>query len=345
MTMPDRRQAQRTKSDEIIYVDMGPDNGGIVLDISDGGLAFCTAIPIQQADEVEFSLVVKGKGRIEGAGSVAWRNKAGRKCGVKLASNSADAAERLQQLAYPTHTAIQNISSNQTLLANEETQPNALPVCENDSPLLQPVQPPGPAPLPERSKSKSERGPFDVMTAEDLASMTPEKVIPGAAVRALAATFLITIFAVGAYSYRSGGKEGWAAFSGNSSASADPQPNSTTLAAEKHLPTADIGATGSTNGDASGASHDGGESELANALQLLQAASGQRDTSSAIKLLRVAVSSGNSTAETVLAEMYLEGDGVPRSCSQARALLTAASRIGSVEAKAKLQELNIAGCR
>jgi hypothetical protein len=98
MTMPDRRQAQRTKSDEIIYVDMGPDNGGIVLDISDGGLAFCTAIPIQQADEVEFSLVVKGKGRIEGAGSVAWRNKAGRKCGVKLASSSADAAERLQHI-------------------------------------------------------------------------------------------------------------------------------------------------------------------------------------------------------------------------------------------------------
>ena len=37
-TTAERRQAPRTKLVEIAYIGMGPENGGLVLDVSDGGL-------------------------------------------------------------------------------------------------------------------------------------------------------------------------------------------------------------------------------------------------------------------------------------------------------------------
>ena len=51
------------------------------------------------------------------------------------------------------------------------------------------------------------------------------------------------------------------------------------------------------------------------------------------------------TAETTLANLYVRGEGVPKSCDQARSLLSAASDRGSIEAKRKLAELNETSCR
>jgi hypothetical protein len=42
---PDRRQTPRTKLVEIAYIGMGPENGGLVLDVSDGGLSFHGTCP------------------------------------------------------------------------------------------------------------------------------------------------------------------------------------------------------------------------------------------------------------------------------------------------------------
>ena len=89
-----------------------------------------------------------------------------------------------------------------------------------------------------------------------------------------------------------------------------------------------------------------GESELILAWQYLEGQGGRpRDPVAASRLLWTAIEKGNLTAETALANLYLRGDGVPKSCDQARVLLSAASDKGSIEARQKLRELNQTGCR
>ena len=89
-----------------------------------------------------------------------------------------------------------------------------------------------------------------------------------------------------------------------------------------------------------------GESELILAWQYLEGHGGRpRDPVAASRLLWTAIEKGNLTAETVLANLYLRGDGVPKSCDQARVLFSAAADKGSVEARQKLRELSQTGCR
>lgn len=58
-----------------------------------------------------------------------------------------------------------------------------------------------------------------------------------------------------------------------------------------------------------------------------------------------ALEAGDSSAEVKLAQLYLTGDGVPRNCEQARILLRAASKKGSMEARQELRKLNSSPCR
>ena len=87
-----------------------------------------------------------------------------------------------------------------------------------------------------------------------------------------------------------------------------------------------------------------GESELAVAQQYLYGTYGRRDTTTGARWLWAAVKNGSATAEVLLADLYRRGDGVPKSCEQARVLLVAASRRGQVEATQRLRELNRYGC-
>jgi len=72
---------------------------------------------------------------------------------------------------------------------------------------------------------------------------------------------------------------------------------------------------------------------------------GVRDPSEAAKLLWKAVRKQNTAAAVLLSNLYLRGDGVPRSCDQARLLLVAAAKRGSPLAAQQLRNLESQGCR
>jgi TPR repeat protein len=69
-----------------------------------------------------------------------------------------------------------------------------------------------------------------------------------------------------------------------------------------------------------------------------------QDRSAEVTRLWSAVASGNYSAEVDLARLYLRGDGVPHNCEQAKVLLQAAGKHGSVEALQQLKELRTGGC-
>lgn len=93
------------------------------------------------------------------------------------------------------------------------------------------------------------------------------------------------------------------------------------------------------------AGDESGASDLRLAQRYLGGSMGVRDSSEAAKLLWKAVGKQNATAALLLSGLYLHGDGVPRSCDQARLLLVAAARRGAPQAAQQLRDLESQGCR
>jgi hypothetical protein len=84
---------------------------------------------------------------------------------------------------------------------------------------------------------------------------------------------------------------------------------------------------------------EGGVAELALAEKLLSGTTGARNSAAAASLLWKAVGKENKTAILLLSDLYAAGDGVPKSCDQARLLLDAALRKGTPGAANRLQNL------
>ena len=90
---------------------------------------------------------------------------------------------------------------------------------------------------------------------------------------------------------------------------------------------------------------DSGIADLRLAQRYLGGSMGVRDSSEAAKLLWKAVRQQNTTAAILLSQLYQRGDGVPKSCDQARLLLIAATKRGASQAAEQLRELESRGCR
>ncbi len=90
---------------------------------------------------------------------------------------------------------------------------------------------------------------------------------------------------------------------------------------------------------------EGGLPELQLAQRYLGGSMGVRDSSEAAKLLWKAVRKENTRAALLLSGLYVRGDGVPKSCDQARLLLVAATKRGSAQAAQQLRDLQSHGCR
>jgi hypothetical protein len=88
-----------------------------------------------------------------------------------------------------------------------------------------------------------------------------------------------------------------------------------------------------------------GTPDLQLAERYLGGGMGVRDSSVAAKLLWKAVRKENTAAAVLLSDLYMRGDGVPRSCDQARLLLVAAAKRGASQAAQQLRSLELRGCR
>jgi hypothetical protein len=85
--------------------------------------------------------------------------------------------------------------------------------------------------------------------------------------------------------------------------------------------------------------------ELATAEKYLNGGPGTtRDSAEAAQWLWKAVGKRNLEATLALSDLYVRGDGVPKSCDQARLLLDAAARKGAKAAAERLRNLQASGC-
>jgi hypothetical protein len=94
-----------------------------------------------------------------------------------------------------------------------------------------------------------------------------------------------------------------------------------------------------------GSSGDSTSADVRLAQRYLGGSMGVRDSAEAAKLLWKAVGKQNATAAILLSGLYARGDGVPKSCDQARLLLVAATKHGASQAAQQLRELEQRGCQ
>lgn len=81
----ERRLHVRQRLNSIVYVDIGMDNGGIVLNLSETGMGFQAAGPIGRERELDFKIrLLNSKTRIQVTAQVVWISKSNRQAGVRF---------------------------------------------------------------------------------------------------------------------------------------------------------------------------------------------------------------------------------------------------------------------
>ena len=112
MVTTDRRQTPRMKVMGLAYVNLDPDSGGIILDISEGGLCFRSTGPVKQTETIRFwysprshqimarqvEAQTRGVSRLIEAGSeLAWTDETRKKGGLRFTNLSAEAREQIRE--------------------------------------------------------------------------------------------------------------------------------------------------------------------------------------------------------------------------------------------------------
>ncbi len=80
----DRRLNLRKTPKHLGYLSLPPDNGGVVLDVSEGGLGFQAIAPIRAKGPIQFRFAIDSPTRIKAVGEVAWIDETGKGGGLRF---------------------------------------------------------------------------------------------------------------------------------------------------------------------------------------------------------------------------------------------------------------------
>jgi hypothetical protein len=330
----ERREKTRKVPDEFAFLQLEQDDGGTVLDISEGGLRFESFAPVQVNGPIHFWFSLNRRERIEASGELAWTDPERKSGGLKFLSLSEGARDLIRD--YIGHSSPRKLPAK---AAAREMDPVATFVSR-----ARPAQ----ASFSSAKKENRDASiPFPV-SAESMASgvLVPMKrhlaamrrqlhigLVIGAAVAAI-----VTFGAVKLPQYlhqnRSAVRPTVA-----SPAQAGPAIGSTLIAPPATSgPATDVFAISNQNKGSVPA-----RSPAPSSADAPIRTSRQKNPLTPDQLWAM-VQGGNSTAAAALAELYIKGEGVPQSCAQARVLLLVASEKRNAAAIKRLADLDKEGC-
>jgi hypothetical protein len=93
----ERRSAPRQGLNSLVYLDLEPDNGGILLNLSETGMQISVANRLVTSSEIRFTLRLDPNETISGTGRVAWLSPSGRSAGVHFLSLPEEARREIRQ--------------------------------------------------------------------------------------------------------------------------------------------------------------------------------------------------------------------------------------------------------
>jgi len=366
---PDKRRLVRKRTDQLLYAEFGPDNGSILLNLSEEGCSFQSLAPVR-GEQVRFSVSVGDGHKLEGDGQMVWSDTGKKIGGVRFLNPSQELREQvrawLDQTLVTTDgkldpTVVESEAKRRRKKLREEARAEAGRAKREGTPKKNEIERPGEKSRPAPIASTPNTNETPTLLAGDDAAAGAANGNPTATLRRIGLIVLAATLFTGLVSYRrelghlvmsvgssiAGEKSGTAA-----PAEARPEPVSASSEVKAvAMPDSHDAATESSEG--AGDSANAGDTANAEMIRssevsatpakhvaTQQARGGVEDASA----LWTSVENGDTGAEVMLASRYVRGEGVPQSCAQARVLLEAAMKRGSSEAKQKLSELGQAGC-
>lgn len=94
MSATERRQGLRTTLQKLAYIHIEPDNGGIVLNVSDDGLAFHAMAPVEKNGELRFFLKEQNR-RIDVCGELIWTDDIQKIGGLRFTALTSEARDQI----------------------------------------------------------------------------------------------------------------------------------------------------------------------------------------------------------------------------------------------------------
>lgn len=96
MNPQERRTSTRKVFRHLAYLSLPADNGGIVLDASEGGLRFHSIGAVETSGPIEFRFAIDSATRITATGEVAWKDSTGKTGGLRFTDIPDEARQQLR---------------------------------------------------------------------------------------------------------------------------------------------------------------------------------------------------------------------------------------------------------
>jgi TonB family protein len=95
---PERRHYIRQKTRALAYLDIGADNGGIILDLCEEGLAFQAVAPLDSRKDVSLRLQLPGsRTRIKTGAQIIWLRESNRQGGVRFVDTPLEGRAQIRE--------------------------------------------------------------------------------------------------------------------------------------------------------------------------------------------------------------------------------------------------------
>src|SRR5271168_5615847 len=92
----ERRRSRRRKPAQLVYLEFGRDNGGMVKDVSEDGMRFSLMGPVVVGQTLQFSVNLDASRRIEGQAKMIWTEANGKSGGLSFAELSEPSRQALR---------------------------------------------------------------------------------------------------------------------------------------------------------------------------------------------------------------------------------------------------------
>jgi len=374
------RRQERKPLSKFGFIQIFGDDGGQILNISEGGLCFATFAPLGHVKNVQFWFSLNLRDRIEAAGEVAWLDAETKAGGLRFQNLSERAAKHIRtySMGFPPKesrgkgrffaAALAKLDSERSTVKSERVPSDlghsAMEKAES-SPVFRLLD----HPVEKDSSMHPPVESTDLISLQRHLAVSRKNLYLGAVLGAL----LASVIAIPIASYFGGrnriesSNAPAATTTQDSTAFEAPQIQAAPTTASNPSP---VNVSAPLNAQRSTATHsywgstasgspksispvssspfsqgNRSSSTVSNATQPREAEAVVVKRSSATpQQLWSAVQAGNTNAAVVLADRYLRGDGVPVNCIQARVLLLAASEKKNPAAIKKLHELDSNGC-
>jgi hypothetical protein len=109
MMPQERRLSTRKMPEHLAYLSLPFDNGGIVVDISEGGLGFRAIAPVKADGPIHFRFAIDSATRIRAVGELAWKDETGKIGGLRFTQLPDEVREKIRVWAGQSKTSGRDI--------------------------------------------------------------------------------------------------------------------------------------------------------------------------------------------------------------------------------------------